>query len=83
MHVGRRQQLPFTDLQPTLARVDLRIVKAEIDGSDGIILTFSDETVGAYIVGELLDLRPHREPTIKLPQPAKFCSWIRFRATDG
>ena len=29
---------------------------------DGLIVTFSDGTVGAYVVEELLELRPHREP---------------------
>jgi hypothetical protein len=30
-------------------------------GDDGLIVTFSDETAGAYVVVELLALRPVRE----------------------
>jgi hypothetical protein len=31
------------------------------DGDDGMIVTFSDGTAGAYVVEELLELRPYRE----------------------
>ena len=40
------------------------IVSIEKDGDDGIIVTFSDGTWGAYVVEELLELRPHREPIV-------------------
>jgi hypothetical protein len=40
---------------------DINIVRIEKDGPDGIIVTFSDGTFGAYVVEELLALRPHRE----------------------
>jgi hypothetical protein len=40
---------------------DVRIVEVAIDAPDGIIVTFSDGTVGAYVVEELLELRPYRE----------------------
>jgi hypothetical protein len=33
----------------------------ERDGDDGLIVTFSDGTTGAYVVEELLQLRPFRE----------------------
>ncbi len=39
------------------------IVKAEIDGEDGLIVTFSDGTTAGYVVEELLELRPCREHT--------------------
>jgi hypothetical protein len=39
----------------------IRILTAERDGDDGLIVTFSDGTTAAYVVEELLKLRPHRE----------------------
>jgi hypothetical protein len=38
-----------------------RILTVDLDGDDGLIVTFSDETTAAYLVDELLELRPHRE----------------------
>jgi hypothetical protein len=32
--------------------------------SDGVVVTFSDGTTAGYVVEELLELRPHREPTV-------------------
>jgi hypothetical protein len=40
---------------------DINIIRVEQDGPDGLIVTFSDRTFGAYVVEELLELRPHRE----------------------
>jgi hypothetical protein len=40
----------------------IRIVTVERDGDDGVILTLSDGTTAAYVVEELLELRPRREP---------------------
>lgn len=34
------------------------VLTAERDGDDGLIVTFSDGTTGAYVVEELLELRP-------------------------
>jgi hypothetical protein len=39
----------------------LHILTAERDGDDGLIVKFSDGTTGAYVVEELLELRPIRE----------------------
>ena len=39
----------------------IQILTAECDGDDGLIVTFSDGTTGAYVVEELLELRPFRE----------------------
>lgn len=39
----------------------IRIPTAAHDGDDGLIITFSDGTTGAYVVEELLELRPYRE----------------------
>jgi hypothetical protein len=39
----------------------IRILITEHDGDDGLIVTFSDGTTGAYVVEELLELRPIRE----------------------
>ncbi len=45
----------------------IKILTAERDGNEGIIVTFSDGTTGGYVVEELLELRPFRErvPTKK------------------
>ena len=45
----------------------IQITSVEQDGGDGLIVTFSDMTTGAYVVEELLDLRPIREP-IEVPK---------------
>ena len=46
----------------------LRIISVEQDGSDGVIVHFSDGSIAGYVVEELLDLRPAREgdPQIRL-----------------
>ena len=41
------------------------IASVEQDGRDGIVVAFSDGMVGAYVVEELLELRPIREPAPK------------------
>lgn len=41
----------------------MRMLTTEFDGDDGLIVTFSDGTTGAYVVEELLELRPIRERT--------------------
>jgi hypothetical protein len=41
----------------------ITILTVETDAPDGLILTFSDGTTAAYLVDEMLELRPHREPT--------------------
>ncbi|MDR3750630.1 MAG: hypothetical protein P4K94_04010 [Terracidiphilus sp.] len=43
----------------------IQITHVENDSGEGVIVTFSDGTSGAYIVEELLELRPHREPVYK------------------
>jgi len=40
----------------------LRIINVQLDGEDGLIVTFSDKTTGAYAVEELLELQALREP---------------------
>ena len=45
----------------SMAAVTIRILTTENDGDDGLIVTFSDGTTGAYVVEELLELRPVRE----------------------
>ena len=39
----------------------IQILAVELDGDDGIMVTFSDGTTGGYVIEELLDLRPVRE----------------------
>ncbi len=51
----------------------ITILTTESDGDDGLIVTFSDGTTGAYVVEELLELRPIREraktkTTLKPPE---------------
>ena len=40
---------------------NLKILSAEKDGDDGILVRFSDGTITGYVVEELLRLRPIRE----------------------
>ena len=47
----------------------IKILTSKLDGEDGLVVTFSDGTCGAYVVEELLDLRPHRESTKAQPLP--------------
>jgi hypothetical protein len=47
--------LHFSDYEP------VKILSAEKDGEDGIIVRFSDGTTTGYVVEELLPLRPIRE----------------------
>jgi len=46
---------------------EIHILEVERDGEDGLIVTFSDGTVGGYVVEELLQLRPIREAVKKTP----------------
>ena len=39
----------------------IRLIKVELDGDDGVVVTFSDGTTCAYVAEELLELRPYRE----------------------
>ena len=39
----------------------IRLLTTELDGNDGVVVTFSDGTTGAYVAEELLELRPYRE----------------------
>jgi hypothetical protein len=40
---------------------EIHLLAVELDGRDGLILTFSDGTTGGYVIEELLELRPVRE----------------------
>lgn len=52
-----------------------RILGVRLDGRDGLIVEFSDGTAGAYVVEELLEMRPIRELIHKVdkqnPPPKK------------
>lgn len=39
----------------------IKVLAVELDGTDGILATFSDGTTAGYVIEELLDLRPVRE----------------------
>ena len=40
---------------------EIQILSTEVDGLDGLIVTFSDGTKAGYVSEELLELRPIRE----------------------
>ena len=40
-------------------RTSITILSVELDGDDGVFLTFSDGTNSGYVVEELLLLRPY------------------------
>jgi hypothetical protein len=40
---------------------ELRVVEVQKDGTDGILVAFSDGTVAGYVLEELIELRPFRE----------------------
>jgi hypothetical protein len=40
---------------------EIQMLAVELDGSDGLVVTFSDGTTGGYVIEELLVLRPIRE----------------------
>ena len=44
---------------------EICLLTVELDGCDGLIVTFSDGTTAGYVVEELLALRPLREKTKK------------------
>jgi len=50
---------------------NIKIVNVEQDSPDGLLVTFSDGTTGGYVVEELLELRPIREPAKNLPENNK------------
>ena len=45
--------------------VPIKIFAVVIE-DDGLIVTLSDGTHTAYVVEELLELRPHREPNLMI-----------------
>ena len=42
-------------------KVGIQLLSVELDGNDGLLVTFSDGTTGGYVIEELLELRPFRE----------------------
>jgi hypothetical protein len=52
---------------------EIQLLAVELDGRDGLIVTFSDGTTGAYVIEELMALRPVRErvKTKKIPNIPK------------
>ena len=49
------------DATVSFLETGIEILAIELDGTDGIIITFSDGTSGGYVVEELLEMRPIRE----------------------
>ena len=56
-----RQTAKSKESRSSLMEALIRILTAERDGDDGLIITFSDGTTGAYVAEEMLELRPYRE----------------------
>ena len=42
-------------------KAEIQLLAVELDGQDGLVVTFSDGTTGGYVIEELLELRPIRE----------------------
>ena len=42
-------------------KAEIQLLAVELDGHDGLVVTFSDGTTGGYVIEELLELRPIRE----------------------
>jgi hypothetical protein len=40
---------------------EIQLLAVELDGNDGLVVTFSDGTTDGYVAEELLELRPYRE----------------------
>ena len=51
---------------------EIGIVSVEQDGEEGLIVRFTDGTEAAYVVEELLELRPHREKLRPPPEVMGF-----------
>ena len=51
----------FPHLYSSRMKYGIEILAVELDGHDGLIVTFSDGTTGGYVSEELLELRPIRE----------------------
>lgn len=58
----------------------IQILTVELDGEDGLLVTFSDGTTAGYVTEELLELRPHREPVNS--DPMTFNKSSRFSSVD-
>jgi hypothetical protein len=46
---------------------EIRFVNVELDGNDGLVVVFSDNTIAGYVPEELLKLRPSRESVEEQP----------------
>ena len=74
--IARERKTPFMTVQ-----ILIKILTAEHDGDDGLIVNFSDGTTGAYVVEELIALRPFRErvKTIKPKAPSAKARLLKRR----
>jgi hypothetical protein len=55
-----RQPFPPREIVSEMKK-EIQLLAVELDGKDGLVVTFSDGTTGGYVVEELLGLRPIRE----------------------
>ena len=61
-NVSKTKQTAMTkERKSSFMEEKILILTTERDGDDGLIVTFSDGTTGAYVAEELLELRPYRE----------------------
>lgn len=58
----------------------IHLLAVELDGKDGLMMTFSDGTTGGYVVEELLQLRPIREQ-VEIKKIQKKSQWQRCNMT--
>jgi hypothetical protein len=61
---GTQTDAPRSLTQDAMTMLDsVRILTAEPDHDDGLIVTFSDGTTAGYVTEELVEMRPFREQT--------------------
>lgn len=61
----------------------IQIVNVEQDGTDGILVTFSDGTNAGYVAEELIELRPVREKVSLSSRPQKSASHSHESSVDS
>ena len=62
-----------------MVTTDIRILRAEVEAADGLLVTFSDGTTAGYVVEELLQLRPSRET---IPPFITITTKVRWAPSD-
>jgi hypothetical protein len=66
--MGKTRQFVSLVIVYTLPMAEpIQMLTAELEDDDGLIVKFSDGTTAGYVVEELLELRPFREPSESKP----------------